>query len=129
MSESNSQHSTLIGLLRKAMLTTVATLQNRGELFFVELQEEKNRTLESIIWVAAAFFLAIMFLGTFTATVIWLFPADMRIYAAIGFCVLYLAGTILALLNLKALIKDAPPPFSETITEVRKDREWLESLK
>ena len=46
-----------------------------------------------------------------------------------GFALLYLVATILALLNLKALVKSAAVPFAETVSEVKKDREWLESLK
>lgn len=129
MSESDSNPPGLISLLRKAALTGLAALHNRGELFFLELQEEKNRAIESLIWAMAACFMGMMFLVVLTATLVWLFPEDLRIYAAGGFCVLYLAGAILTLLNLKALIKNSLPPFSDTMAEAGKDREWLESLK
>jgi len=129
MNEPESNPPNLIGLLRKAALTGVAALHNRGELFFVELQEEKNRAVESLIWAVAACFLGIIFLLVLTATIIWLFPPDLRVYVAGGFSLLYLLGTVLALLNLKALIKNSSPPFSDSIAEFRKDREWLESLK
>ncbi len=116
-------------LLRKVMRTGWDTIQNRGELFLVELQEEKNNAIELFIWAGAVCFLAVMFLVVLTATIILIFPDDLRVYAAGGFCVLYLAGAILALLNLKALVRTAALPFSETVAEVRKDREWLDSLK
>ena len=35
----------------------------------------------------------------------------------------------LALLNLKALAKSASTPFAGSIEEIKKDAEWLESLK
>jgi uncharacterized membrane protein YqjE len=119
----------IVALVRKLALTGLSALQNRGELFLVELQEEKNKIIELFIWVAAVCFLAFMFLVVLTATIILLFPPDLRVYAAAGFCVLYLAGAVLSLLNLKALIKSATLPFQETISEVKKDRQWLESLK
>jgi uncharacterized membrane protein YqjE len=70
-----------------------------------------------------------MFLVVATGTVIFLFPEGARIYAAMGFCVLYLAGAVLTLLNLKALAKGASTPFADSIAEIKKDAEWLESLK
>ncbi len=129
MTESDSNTPGLISLVRKATLTALASLQNRGELFVVELQEEKNLAIELLIWALAACFLAMMFAVVLTVTLIWLFPEDLRIYAAGGFCILYLVGAVLALLNLKALMKHSTPPFPDSIAEVKKDREWLESLK
>src|SRR5579872_2759474 len=129
MRNSDSTAPSLSGLLRKAALTGLGVLQNRGELFLVELQEERNQVIELFIWAVAACFLSLMFMLVLTATIIFLFPEDIRVYAAGGFCILYLLGAVLALLNLKALVRNASLPFSDTITEARKDREWLESLK
>jgi uncharacterized membrane protein YqjE len=129
MIESASNPPGIFSLLRKVGLSGLAALENRSELFLVELQEEKNRTIELLIWAAAVCFLGIMFVVVLTGTIIFLFPAEWRIYAAGGFCLLYLVGTILTLLNLKALVKSAAVPFENTIDEAKKDRQWLESLK
>lgn len=129
MHDSNSRSAGPIGLARKAALTGIAALENRGELLFVEFQEEKNRVIELLIWAVVVCFLGILFITTFTATIIWLFRSDLRLYAAAGFCLLYFVGSILAILNLKALAKKCPPAFSDSIAELKKDREWLESLK
>ena len=119
----------MMALFRKIALTGLGALHNRGELFLVELQEEKNRVIELVIWAGAVLFLAMMFVVVLTATVILIFPDDQRIYAAGGFALLYLIGALLCFLNLKALIRRVALPFTETIAEVKKDREWLESLK
>lgn len=119
----------LISLLRKAALTSFGALRNRGELFLVELQEEKNRVIELFIWVGLALFLGFMFMVVLTATIIFLFSPETRVYAAGGFAFLYFVGMVLALLNLKALVKSVALPFSATIEEVKKDRTWLDSLK
>jgi uncharacterized membrane protein YqjE len=129
MIETASNPPGISGLLRKLGLTGLAALQNRGELFLAELQDEKNKAIELFIWAAAVCFLGIMFVVVLTGTIIFLFPPDSRIYAAGGFCVLYLLGAVLALLNLKAMVKSAALPFSDTVEEVKKDRAWLESLK
>jgi uncharacterized membrane protein YqjE len=129
MTEPGSNPPGLPGLFRKVVLTGVAALRNRGELFLVEFEEEKVRVIELLIWTAIAGFLGMMFLVVLTGTVIFLFPVGWRIYAAMGFCLLYLAAAIFAVLNLRALWRSTPPAFSETLAEVKKDTEWLDSLK
>jgi uncharacterized membrane protein YqjE len=119
----------LFSLFRKLGVTAFSSLQNRAELLAVELREENLRVVELFIWGLAMCFLGLMFLIVATATVIFLFPHDLRIYAALGFCVLYLAGAVVALWNLKALAGTAGTPFADSIEEIKKDAEWLESLK
>ena len=127
MPDTDSGTPGLLDLLRKLVATGLAALRDRGELFLVELQEEKIRVIELCIWVCAVCFLGMMFLVVLTGTIIFLFPEDKRIYAAAGFCGLYLLGTILAWLNLRALWKNSPLPFSDTLAEAKKDNEWFES--
>jgi uncharacterized membrane protein YqjE len=129
MSEPGTASAGAFGHLRDLVRHAAAALENRARLFSVELEEEKGRIIESFIWAAAACLLALLFLVVVTATVILVFPEDLRAYAAGGFALLYLLGTTLAWLNLRALWKQARPPFEHTIAELRKDREWFESSK
>jgi len=119
----------LFSLIRKIGISAFSAMQNRVELLAVELREENLRVVEMFIWGLAACFLSLMFLVVVTGTVIYLFREDLRIYAALGFCVLYLTGAVLAMLNLKALARSGSTPFSGSIEEIKKDSEWLESLK
>jgi uncharacterized membrane protein YqjE len=116
-------------LLRKVLFTAWGAVQNRGELFLVELQEERTRLLELVIWVSAVCFLGVMFFGVMTATVILMVPDESRVYAAGGFALFYLISAVLSLVNLKALLKNAGAPFTDTTAELGKDRQWLDSLK
>jgi uncharacterized membrane protein YqjE len=129
MAESNSTPSSLLSLAKKIGATALMAAQNRGELLLVELREEETRLIELLIWVAAVGFLGAMFVLTLTAAIILLFPEHWRVYAAMGFSAFYLLGTVLALLNLKAILKSAKAPFPSSLDEIRKDRAWLESLK
>ena len=126
--ERDSAPPGITALGRQMLSTVLSALHTRGELFVTELEEEKTRVVELLIWAMAAGFLGMMFLALFTGVVIWLFPTrELRIYAAAGFCVLYLAGAVFAFMNLKSLIKHGPPPFTDTINELKKDRACLES--
>jgi len=129
MAASQTETPGIFSLLRKLALTGIGALNNRGELFLVEIQEENNRVIETFIWAVAACFLGLLCLGALTAAVIILFPADQRAYAAGGFALLYFIGTVLCLLNLKAIVRCASSPFENSLAEIKKDREWLESLK
>jgi len=127
--ETDSAATGITALGRQMLGTVLSMLHTRGELFLTELEEEKTRVVELLIWTMAAGFLGMMFLALFTAVVIFIFPEELRIYAVGGFCVLYLAGAVFALLNLKALIKNGPPPFSATVNEIKKDRACIESSR
>jgi uncharacterized membrane protein YqjE len=113
-------------LVRKTFATGLGALQNRSELFMVELQEEKSRLIQLIIRGVGALFLAMMTALLVTGAVIFLVPEEHRIWAVAGFAALYLGGTIWAVLSLKALLKRIP--FGDTIAEFKKDSELMEAF-
>jgi uncharacterized membrane protein YqjE len=127
MAEKNDHFPGFIAQFRKIGRTALGALQNRGELLAVEWQEAKIRTTEIVFWAVAAAILAMSGLLLLTVTIILLFPADLRIYAFAGFAVLYFIGAVVAFFNVKALLKHEP--FAESISQVRKDSVWLESLQ
>jgi len=111
---------------RRFLDDALGAFYNRLELLVVELGEEKTKLVEALICVAAALFFAMMTVLVLTATVILLFREEWRVYAAGGFCVVYLAGAIWSYLVLKNRLKQSGVPFAETINELKKDREWLQ---
>jgi uncharacterized membrane protein YqjE len=127
-SEQNSSGG-LLSQFRAIVNTCLSTLQTRGEIFLLELEEEKTHVTELLIWAIAAGLLSLMFLGMLTVFIVMLFPEDLRKWAVGGFCLLYFLGAVLALLNLRSILKGAAPPFSATVNEIKKDRAWLESSK
>jgi uncharacterized membrane protein YqjE len=127
MAEKNDHFPGFIAQIRKIGQTVLGALQNRGELLAVEWQEAKMRTTEIVFWAVAAAILAMSGLLLLTVTIILLIPADLRIYAFAGFAILYFIGAVAAFFNVKALLKHEP--FAESISQVRKDSVWLESLQ
>jgi uncharacterized membrane protein YqjE len=126
MAEEN--HSPGLGVLgRRLGKTALGALENRGELLAVEWQQEKERLTELLLLSMGVVFLGIMAALLLTATIIFLFPEDVRLYVAAGFTVLYLAGCGLAFFALKALLKREP--FSETLNQLKKDRALLDSFQ
>lgn len=114
-------------LLARLAHTGYGLVQNRFELLAVEWQEERARMAELLVWACGCLFLAMIGLLLLTVTIIFLFPEDLRIYAAAGFTVLYLAGAAVAWFVVRSLLRSRP--FAESIDQARKDRAWLESLR
>ena len=128
MAENGHDTPGLGTLITKVARTGLGALQNRGELFSVEWQEEKARLTEVLVWAVIAAFLGVLGLGMVTAFIIFLFRPDLRIYALGGFALVYLAGAILAWSSLKKLLTQHEP-FAESIAQIRKDAACLDSSK
>lgn len=127
MAEDNHRPPGLLSLVQRLAFTGIGALRNRGELLAVEWQEERAR-LTQVLLVAAAFgFLAMLGVLLLTATIIFLFPPEQRLYVTGGFTVLYLLGAIAAWFGLRSLL--LREPFVETLDQIQKDRVWLETLR
>ena len=107
---------------RRLLETFVAILESRLELASVELREEKARVLILLALAGVVFFGAAMTLITLTALVVvlcWAYAA----WTLAGFAVFY---AVLAWLGYQALRRELRKPFfDDTITQLKKDREWL----
>lgn len=113
-------------LAGRLVRTAYGAIQNRVELLALEWQEEQARLTELLVWAVGLVFLAMMGVMLLTATVIFLFSEEHRVYAAAGFAVLYIAGAIVAWFSLKSLLKREP--FADSIDQARRDRQWLKSF-
>ncbi len=127
MPEGGHQAPGITTLLRRLAHTGLGAVQNRLELLGVEWQEERARMTELLFWTVGLLFLAMMGMLLLTATIIFLFPADYRIYVVAGFAALYLVGAVVVWFGLRSLLRREP--FTASIEETRKDRAWLDSFK
>jgi len=125
--ETNGDGPRLGRLVQRLTRTGLGALQNRVELLAVELEEEKGRLLEMVLAGVGLLFLMMMGLVMLTATIVFIFPEEHRIWALAGFTVLYLGGAVFAFFMLKSVLKQ--PPFAETIRQVKKDADWIQTFK
>jgi uncharacterized membrane protein YqjE len=117
--------SGIFASLRSLCDSGIALLQNRIKLFSVELEEQKIRFVRLLALVAAAVFLANTAILAITITIIVVVGERARVPVMIGLCVLYSGAALIAFLALRKEIKDGPEPFEGTISEIKRDREWL----
>lgn len=129
MAEGEPASGGVLESVRRLCDSGLAQVQNRIELFAVELQEEKARLVRVLVLAAGVFFLAGVAVVMVTLTIVWLAGESARVPLMIGFSVLYIAGAIWGIFALRKLILHTPPPFQDTISELKKDRDWLSSRK
>ncbi len=120
--EQATQSFGIFGSIRRVGENALAILQNRLELIAIEFKEEKGRIVSLGIWAAALIFMAFMAVVALMFTLTCIFW-EQRVAVMGGFCAFFFVGAIGSLFALKSKIKT--PPFSETITQLKKDREWL----
>lgn len=124
MAKDNNRAPGIATLVGKLARTIGGAVQNRFEPTALEKQDERARLPDLLVWLVSLVFLGIMGALLLTAVIIFLFPQDLRIYVAGGFTVLYLAGALLAWIEVRSMLKREP--FSESIDQAGQDQ--LESL-
>lgn len=111
--------------MRRAGSSAFGLLRTRFSLFAVELQEEKLRAIDLLIWLAAAVALgtAGLLLGIGTlALFLW---KTTGYWGLIGLAVATLAAAAGVLWRIRREILNGVPPFAATTAEFEKDFECL----
>lgn len=102
--------------------SVLGSVRNRVQLLSVELQEEKLRLVQLIIWVSAAVFSAMMTIAFATVTIVSLFWDNARL-AALGIVTLFYAlCLIIVCWRFRRYLDRQPKPFEATLGELDKDR-------
>lgn len=127
MPETDSNPPGVLVAAARLARTGLGALENRIELFALEWEEERVRLMETLVWAGALVLLGMLAVLLFTATIIFLFRPDLRIYVTIGFTVLYLIAAVGAATGLRRVVRREP--FPESLGQIKKDRACLESLK
>lgn len=124
MSEPNSNG--VLGSLRRLGDLAVGTVQNRVELFAVELREEKCRLIQAIILTAAAIALGVTALTLLTIGLVVLFWENGRVPALFALGAIYALATVLVVRSLRRSLADKSG-FAGTLGELEKDRACLQA--
>ncbi|TDF85663.1 phage holin family protein [Pseudomonas sp. H9] len=121
-SESNGTSAASSKRLGAAVL---GLLHGHVELFGIELQEQKARTLSLLLFAGLALVFTLLLLVALSALVLVLLWDTYRLAGVIGLCVFYGLAAVFCGLRLKAAVYDESSPFSATLEELAKDRERL----
>jgi uncharacterized membrane protein YqjE len=126
MNEHTRETGGWLGSLRRTGDSLLGLAQSRFELFAVELQEEKLRALNLIVWLVIALALVVAgLLVVLGALAICLWNVA-GYWGLVGLAVASLATGAGALWRTQHRIRNRTP-FADTIGEFKKDRECLRS--
>ncbi|MGD0060135.1 MAG: phage holin family protein [Verrucomicrobiia bacterium] len=125
MDESKEPSDGLLSSLRRLIDTGLGLAQTRLELLSVELQREKNRLIEVLVWILIAVVLGLVALILVSFTLVVLFWDSARVVVLVLLCVLYVGGAIWAVQRARKILKQSRTPLKDSIEELKKDRACL----
>jgi uncharacterized membrane protein YqjE len=111
-----------LGSFRALGEALLATLQDRLELFTVELHEEKFRLIQIFIWISAAVFTGMMAVTFASLTLVYLFWETARLAVLGGLTLLYASALVVITVAFRRYLARQPKPFSATLQEIGIDR-------
>jgi uncharacterized membrane protein YqjE len=120
--DTSAPSSGLLGSLRSLTDSLLGSVQDRVQLLGVELQEEKQRLVQILVWLAAIVslgFLALIFASLVLVLAFW---DTARLATVVGLAVGYLVGLIVLVISFKRYLARQPAPFKATLSELRDDR-------
>ena len=100
----------------------LASVQDRLELFTVELQEEKFRLIQTFIWISAAVFAGMMAITFASLTLVYLVWDSARLAVLGGLTVLYAGALVVIMIAFRRYLARQPKPFAATLHEIGEDR-------
>ena len=100
----------------------LGAVRERLELFSLELQEEKLRFFQALIWLSAAIFAAMLVIVFASLTLVYLFWDTARLQVLAGLTALYLTAFLLLVQRGRQALRERPRPFTATLAELGADQ-------
>lgn len=111
-----------LGSLQSLGDSLLGTAHDRLRLFSLELQEEKYRLIQILLFTAAAVLAGIMALTFASLTVAFVFWQSARLAVLGGLTAFYLLALLVLVVRFRRFLKNMPRPFEATIAEFKEDR-------
>lgn len=122
MSSASPGSAGFLGSLRTLGDALLGTVQDRLELFSIELQEEKFRLIQTFVWICAAVFTGMMAVTFASLTLVYLFWESARLAVLGGLTLFYVGALGAILVAFRRFIARQPKPFAATRQELEDDR-------
>jgi uncharacterized membrane protein YqjE len=117
--------SGLMGSIKRLTATLTSIVSTRLELLANELQEERLRLTQMLLFALFALFCFGMALLLFTVFIVVLFWDDHRLAVLGAMSVIFFVSGLLAALLLRGKAQEKSKLFSASLAELEKDRERL----
>jgi uncharacterized membrane protein YqjE len=117
------------GPFRRLTASLLALGRIRLELLAIEVQEEKERIAQMLVWAVVTTFLgcfALVFVALFVTVALW---DSYRLAALGGFSALFIALALWGALQLRRLSRTGSTLFQSSIAELREDGRALDPTR
>ncbi|OYT94388.1 MAG: hypothetical protein CFE49_18500 [Pseudomonas sp. PGPPP3] len=111
--------------LQRLGAAALGLVHGHVELFGIELQEQKERSLQALILTGMALIAGLLLLLGLSALLLVLAGEAYRLHAILSLCLVYSLAFLLCVWRLRRLQCNPLPPFSATLAELARDRERL----
>ena len=121
------QSAGLMESVKRLASTLISIVSTRLELLANELEEERLRLTQMLLYTLSALFcfaMGVLLLTVFIAVLFW---DDHRLGVLGGLCILFFAMSTLMALLLRNKAHSRPKLFSASLAELVKDREQLDA--
>jgi len=125
MASSEPKARGIIDSVKQVGESALALLHNRLQLLSVELQEEKYRVIQALLWLSGGLILVFLGLLLGIGTIAVLVYAQWGVAGLAGLTVLLLVVGAIVLAVMWNRLKSGGMPFSGTLQELKKDSECL----
>jgi len=122
MKPSTSTSTGCLASLRTLGDGLLATVQDRLELFTVELKEEKFRLIQVFIWITATVFTAMMAITFASLTLVYLLWDSARLSVLCGLTLIYSGALGVIVIAFRGYLARQPSPLTATLHEIEQDR-------
>jgi uncharacterized membrane protein YqjE len=112
----------ILGSLRSLGDHLLASVQDRLELFSIDLHEEKFRLIQTFIWISVGVFTGMMAVMFASLTMVYLFWESARLAVLGGLAGFYLVALAIVVVAFRRFIARQPKPFAATLQEINTDR-------
>ncbi|HAF44258.1 MAG TPA: hypothetical protein DCK83_04760 [Gallionellaceae bacterium] len=121
-----SESGGLLESLKRLAGTLLAIIQTRLELLSNEVEEERLRIWQMLLYGSIALFFFGLSVVLLTAFVVVLFGAEQRLLVLGFFTALYFLAGLLAWTGLRRIHRERSRLFSASLAELESDRERLD---
>jgi uncharacterized membrane protein YqjE len=105
----------------------LATVQDRLDLFSVEVEEEKLRLIQTMFWISGVLCAGVLAILFASLTLVYLCWDNARLTVLGGLAVFYAAVLLGVVIAFRRFIARQPRPFSATRAELGEDRSCIHS--
>lgn len=121
----STQKSGLLASLQHLLATALEMVQVRLDLLGTEVEFEKRRLFDGLIWGAVALLALGIGAVLFCSFIILMFPPEYRLAAVGVMALLFLVGAALLMRQARARLRTTNGMFDATLAEVKRDQSVL----